>query len=366
MNLLQATPREAIDFLRGRGLDALAARRALTAAIREGAPAIARVPGIPAARLAAIERAIEIPRLAVRDRRVDPSDGFAKYLLETRDGLLVEAVRIPLLRGRFTVCLSSEAGCAMGCTFCATARMGLARRLEAWEIVAQLLAVRDEAPGRVTGAVFMGMGEPLDNYDEVARACAILEDDGGLAIAKRAITISSVGLVPAIERFAAEARRERLAFSLVTAIEEKRRGLVPLARRHDLASVKRALLAVLRSGAKQKRILVVLLMIGGVTTTEEDARAAVGFLADLPCWIDLIDVNDSAGGLAPPGPEERARFIEILREAGHPIQVRYSGGQKIEAGCGMLAATRAGGREVPLVAGVLPHPREGAGPLPVV
>jgi 23S rRNA (adenine2503-C2)-methyltransferase len=229
-------------------------------------------------------------------------------------------------------------------------------------MVGQLLAVRDEAPGPVTGAVFMGMGEPLDNYDRVVRACEILEDDGGLAIAKRAITLSTVGLVPAIERFAREGRRERLAFSLVTAIEEKRRELVPLARRHDLAAVKQALRSALASG-RRKRILVALVLIGGVTTTEADARAAVEFLRDLPCWIDLIDVNDASGALRPPEAGERARFIEILRGAGHPIQVRYSGGREIAAGCGMLAATRQGGREAALVAGVLPHPRDGAGPV---
>jgi 23S rRNA (adenine2503-C2)-methyltransferase len=364
MNVLDTTPEEALAFLRGRGLDGITARRALTGLVREGAEAIGRVPGLSPARAAEVALAVERPRLEIRDRRVDPRDGFVKYLFATRDGLLVEAVRIPLLGGKFTVCLSSEAGCAMGCTFCATARMGLVRRLEAWEIAAQLVAVRDEAPGRVTGAVFMGMGEPLDNYDAVARACAVLEDQGGLAIAKRAVTISTVGLVPGIDRFAAEGRRERLAFSLVTAIEEKRRALVPLARRYDLAAVRGALERVLAGPGKQRRILVALVLIAGVTTTEEDARAAVAFLRDLPCWIDLIDVNDAGGGLARPAEEERSRFIAALREAGHPIQVRYSGGQTIEAGCGMLAATRAGGREAAPIAGILPHPREGAGPVP--
>lgn len=363
LNLIDLEPEKAILALRGVGLDALVARRALSACVREGPAALARVRGVPEGRRARLERELEVPRLRVVERRVDPRDGFAKYLLETRDGLTVEAVRIPLLGGKFTVCVSSEAGCAMGCSFCATARLGLRRRLEPWEMVAQVLAVRDEAPGRVSGAVFMGMGEPLDNYDAVARACAVLEDDGGLAIPRRAVTISTVGLVPAIERFAAEGRRERLAFSLVTAVEGKRRDLVPLARRYDLAAVKAALRRVLAGRGRQRRILVAFVLIGGLTTTEADARAAVEFLRDLPCWIDLIDVNDSSGALAPPAPAERARFIGILREAGHPIQVRYSGGQAIEAGCGMLAATRTGGREAAPVAGVLPHPRDGAGPV---
>jgi 23S rRNA (adenine2503-C2)-methyltransferase len=362
VNVLDTPPDEALARLRGYGLAPVAARRALSAAVLGGPAALAGVEGISNRARAALARDLRAPRLRLLDRRVDPADGFAKYLFGTHDGHAVETVRIPLLGGKFTVCLSTEAGCAMGCGFCATARLGLRRRLEAWEIVAQLLVVRDEAPGRISGAVLMGMGEPLDNWPAVARALDVLEDPCALAIAKRSITVSTVGLVPGIERFARERRRERLAFSLVTAIEEKRRALVPLARRYDLAAIKGALREVLATG-RHRRILVAFVLIGGLTATEADARAAVEFLRDLPCWIDLIDVNDATGAARPPDPDERARFIEILARAGHPIQVRYSGGRAIEAGCGMLAATRTGGREATLEAGVLPHPREGAGPL---
>src|SRR5947199_8928578 len=130
--------------------------------------------------------------LEIVERATEPSDGFVKYLFRLHDGAVAEAVRIPLeVEGRFTICLSSQAGCAMGCTFCATGRMGLTRNLEAWEIVAQFIGVRDETPGIVTGAVFQGQGEPLHNYAEVIRAAEILSHPCGGRITSKAITIST-------------------------------------------------------------------------------------------------------------------------------------------------------------------------------
>ncbi len=369
LNLIERPPAETAVRLRALGLDALVARRVMAERVREGRPTLGRVRGLAASRRAAVEAAVAVPRLEVIDRRVDPADGFAKYLLRLPDGPAVEAVRIPLLkptpdgRPRFSVCLSSEAGCGMGCGFCRTGRLGLARRLEPWEIVAQALAIRDEAPGRVAGAVFMGQGEPFDNPDAVRIATDVLSHPDGLGLSRRAITVSTVGVVPEIRRFARERRRERLAISLVTADEARRRALVPLARRdgHDLASLRSALDEVVQ--ATGRRVLVVLVLIGGVTTTEADARADVEFLQGLPCWIDLIDVNDPDGRYHPPDPDERERFVRALRETGHPIQVRYTGGKAIGAACGLLATTAEGGAPAPAGLTILPHPRPGAGPV---
>ncbi|MBL8942843.1 MAG: radical SAM protein, partial [Myxococcales bacterium] len=145
---------------------------------------------------AAVASLLRHERVAIVERAVDPGDGFMKYLLRAADGAEFEAVRIPLHRpGRFTVCLSSQVGCAMRCDFCATGRLGLTRNLEAAEILSSFLAIRDEAPGRVTGAVFQGQGEPLHNYDEVIRAAERLRDPCGGSISGDAITISTVGLV---------------------------------------------------------------------------------------------------------------------------------------------------------------------------
>lgn len=370
LNLIAEHPDRTIERLRALGLGLKTARRVLAARVNRGEAGLGQVPEFrawTAARRAALEARFDVPRLEVLDRRVDPADGFAKYLLGLPDGLAVEAVRIPLRADRdgdqrFTVCLSSEAGCAMGCGFCATARMGRLRRLEAWEVVAQMIAVRSEAPGRVSGAVFMGMGEPFANFEAVIAALDILSHPVGLAIEGRRVTVSTTGLVPEIRRFTALGRSERLAVSLFSAVEETRRAWVPVARKHGLAELRDAIAEHCASGG---RPLVAVTLVAGVNCSDAEAAALVAFCRGLPVTIDLIDVNDATGALRPPGPEERGRYIDRLREAGRPIQVRYSGGRAIEAGCGMLAATRAGGRVAPfLPGGVLPHPRAGAGPLP--
>lgn len=372
LNLIDRPPAETLARLRAMGLTARAARFAFTEKVLRGAASLERAPDLSRAERTALNDRVAVPRLEIADRRVDLADGFTKYLFRLPDGLLVEAVRIPLKKPtglgepRFTVCLSTEAGCAMGCTFCATGRLGLLRRLEPWEIVAQAIAIRDEAPGRVAGAVLMGQGEPLDNIDATWAACDILGCPEGVGIPRKAITISTVGMVPGIRRFAEDRRRERLAFSLVTAVERKRREMVPLARRWSLAEVRSALDEVV--AATRRRVLIVFLLAGGRTTTEEDGEAAVEFLEGLPCWLDLIDINDPSGALHPPDPDERDRFFDALRRLHQPIQVRYSGGQSILAACGTLASTRQGGAPAPILdlgrgAPVVPHSGIGAGPV---
>jgi 23S rRNA (adenine2503-C2)-methyltransferase len=365
LNLIQESPERTIERLQGLGLSLKGARRAMSALVNRGEGDLERVRDVPRERRAAIERALDVPRLEVVERRVDPADGFAKYLLRLPDGRVVEAVRIPLKPGadqlqRFTVCISSEAGCAMGCGFCATARMGLERRLEPWEIVAQILAVRAEAPGRISGAVFMGMGEPFSNFDAVLAAADVLSHPVGLAIGASRITISTVGLVPEMRRFTALGRGERLALSLFSGVEETRRAWIPMAKRHGLAEVRAALAEHCAAGG---RPLVAITLIAGVNDSPAEAAAVAAFCRGLPVTIDLIDVNDRAGALRPPAEAARSAYIQGLRAAERPIQVRYSGGQAIEAGCGMLAATRSGGREALPMAGTLAHPRMGAGPV---
>ena len=367
VNLIADIPDRTVERLMPLGLSLLGARRVISARVNRGEPDLGRVRDVPHARRAAIEEAAWLPELRVIERRVDPADGFAKYLLALDDGLAVEAVRIPLMPGkdgkqRFTVCLSSEAGCGMGCGFCATARMGFERRLEPWEIVAQMIAVRREAPGRVSGAVFMGMGEPFANFDAVLLASKILSHPIGLAIESLRITLSTVGLVPQIRRFTELRRKERLAVSLFSAVEETRRRWVPIARKHDLVELRAALVEHCAAGG---RPLVAITLVAGVNTSPEEARAVAAFCRGLNVSIDLIDVNDSTGELRAPTAAERLAYIHELRAAQRPIQVRYSGGQAIEAGCGMLAATRTGGRTALPVLGSLPHPRVGAGPLPL-
>lgn len=280
----------------------------------------------------------EHARLEVVERVTDPADGFVKYLFRHPDGAVTEAVRIPLQKeGCFTVCLSSQVGCAMQCVFCATGRLGLSRNLRAWEMVSAFLTVRDEAPGRVTGAVFMGQGEPLHNYDEVIRAAQVLSDPCGGRIQGKAISISTVGLLPAIRRYTDEGHPFRLIVSLTSAVAERRRSLLPVAGRWPIEEVAEVIAehAATRSGLTT----VAWVLMHGVNTDDAEVAALRELLGDVPLRLNLIDVNDARpDGFLPPDPVERARFVDALQVLGVPIVRRYSGGKAKHAACGMLAS----------------------------
>jgi 23S rRNA (adenine2503-C2)-methyltransferase len=306
---------------------------------------IARVSTRPIARSteAAVERLTQREPLEIVERATDPSDGFVKYLFRLPDGAFVEAVRIPLdAPGRFTVCLSSQAGCAMGCTFCATGRLGLTRHLQPWEIVAQFVAVRDEAPGEVTGAVFQGQGEPLHNYAAVIRAAGILSHPCGGRIAAKAITISTVGLVPAIRRYTEERLPYRLIVSLTSAIDERRRSLLPSASAWTVEEVAAAVSEYQRCAGG--RVTIAWVVLGGINTGRDEVDALRRLFAGVPLRINLIDVNDAReDGFRRATDEELSRFRDGLRTLGVPVVRRYSGGAARNAACGMLAAVRVTG-----------------------
>ena len=301
---------------------------------------IARVPTRPIARATEVRVAklVDSAPLEILERATDPSDGFVKYLFRLRDGAVVEAVRIPLeVPGRFTICLSSQAGCAMGCTFCATGRLGLSRNLEPWEIVAQFVAVRDEAPGVVTGAVFQGQGEPLHNYDNVMRAAKILSHPCGGRIAAKSITISTVGLVPAIRRYTREQSEHKLIVSLTSAIDERRRALLPVASAWPVEEVAEAIREYQR--ASGRRVTIAWVLLGGINTGRDEVDALRRLFAGVPIRINLIDVNDARpDGFHRATPSELGEFRDALRTLGVPVVRRYSGGAAKHAACGMLAS----------------------------
>lgn len=276
--------------------------------------------------------------------RVPDADGGVRYLFQSPDGALSEAVRIPLEKpGRYTVCLSSQVGCAMQCTFCATGRLGLSRNLEAWEIIGAFCTVRDEARaegGRVTGAVFMGQGEPLHNYDAVVQAAHVLSDPCGGRIASENVSISTVGLVPQIRRYTREGHPFRLVVSLTSAIPERRRQLLPVAGRTPLAELVEALRE--RAEATRDRVTVAWVVMGGVNTDPDEVAALRGALAGVPLRLNLIDVNDGRpDGYRRATVAELERFRDELQALRVPIVRRYSVGSEQNSACGMLAARRA-------------------------
>ncbi|HYG69693.1 MAG TPA: radical SAM protein [Anaeromyxobacteraceae bacterium] len=268
---------------------------------------------------------------------VDAKDGFRKYLFALPDGPRVEAVRIPLFDTHHTVCLSSQAGCALACAFCATGRMGLTRSLKSWEIVSQLLHVRRDSTRPITGVVFMGQGEPFLNYDEVIAAAYALCDPAGFRIDARRISISTAGVVPMIRRYTAEGHKFRLCVSLNAAIPWKRRALMPVEKGFPLDE----LVDAIREHAEARgRITLEYVMISGVNVGAEDAVALGRLLRGIPVRLNPIAVNDATGRFQPPGEAEWKAFRDALAETlpGQPIVRRYSGGGDEHAACGMLAS----------------------------
>ena len=307
--------------------------------------------------LKALRAATEIPNLTVLDKQVSPQDGFAKYLFRGDGPEPFEAVRIPLLHRaedqKYIACVSSQVGCAMGCPFCYTGKMGFIRNLSAWEMVDQVLKIRDDSDHPMRGVVFMGMGEPFLNYDEVIRAARILSEPCGGAISAKAITVSTSGIVPAIRRYTAEKHPFRLVVSLTSADPQKRRELMPVEGLHPTAELMAALRE--RHQVTGKRITLAWTMISGVNTGEEDAKQLAELTRGLPVMLDLIDVNDpesrttvpvvsskrdacSTLKFIPPSPEELKAFRDALRlHLAAPVARRYSGGKDIGAACGLLA-----------------------------
>lgn len=339
MNLFGMRPADLAEHLRAHGVGVREgeARRIVAHAVAHGRDGFPSARPVPRAVEAAVDRLVDRRRLEIVERATDPSDGFVKYLFRLDDGLLVEAVRIPLeVEGRFTICLSTQAGCAMGCDFCATGRLGLLRSLEPWEIVAQFVGVRDEAPGDVTGAVFQGQGEPLHNYASVMRAAEILADPCGGRIAAKSITISTVGLVPAIRRFALERRPYRLIVSMTSAVDARRRALLPVAGGWSVAELAEAVRDYQRAAGG--RVTIAWVVLGGINTGADEVEALRTLFAGVPLRLNLIDVNDARpDGYRRATDEELSAFRDHLRTLGIPVVRRYSGGAARHAACGMLA-----------------------------
>jgi 23S rRNA (adenine2503-C2)-methyltransferase len=327
------------------GVSLRLARQLQVAAVRRGALPMA-LPSTSTRLLDKVRAATVLPCLTLVETRTSARDGFTKYLFRGDGPGLFETVRIPLLHRaddpKYVVCVSSQVGCAMGCAFCATGRMGSRRDLAAWEMVDQVCQVTADAPHPVRGVVFMGMGEPLLNYDRVMRAARILCEPCGMAIAAKAITVSTVGIVPGIRRFTAERQPYRLVVSLTSADPVRRRKLMPAEATHPISE----LLPALRDyhQATGRRIVLAWTLIAGVNTRAEDARTLAELMRGLPVKLDLIDVNDSTGRFLPPSRAELDAFRDALTtHLGAPVGRRYSGGSDIHAACGMLAGLKAEG-----------------------
>ena len=321
------------------GVSLRLARRLQAAAIRRD-EIPASLPEVSGKLLEQISEGTRLSRLVQLDKKTSARDGFAKYLFRGEGPEPFEAVRIPLLHRagaeKAIVCVSSQVGCAMGCAFCATGRMGFVRNLAALEMVDQVIRIQADSPQPVRGVVFMGMGEPLLNYEAVVRAARILSEPCGMAISAKAISLSTAGVVEGIRRFAADRLPFRLIVSLTSADPERRRSVMPVEAAQPLPE----LMAAIREyhAVSGRRVTLAWTMISGFNTREEDAVQLAELVRGLPITLDLIDVNDATGRFYPPSPAELDAFRDALRKhLQMPVARRYSGGQDIHAACGMLA-----------------------------
>ncbi len=325
------------DWLTDRGCSPVHAASLIRGIHRDGDVALERIDSLPRTVRAALYGQLEcrLPDV-VESRRAE--DGTRKWLLRLSCGNVIEMVLIPA-RGRVTLCLSSQAGCALNCTFCRTARSGFERNLATDEIVAQLWLVRHRLQPDipVTHAVFMGMGEPLANLDAVAGAADLFRDSHAYALGRRQVTVSTAGLVPGIDRLRQRADVS-LAVSLHAPEDDLRTQLMPINARYPIDALLAACWRYAEGRPRKHKIIIEYVLLDGVNDDPECARALVRRLRGLPCTINLIPFNafPGSGYVASPEPARR-RFREILCEAGLVATTRRPRGDDIAAACGQLA-----------------------------
>ena len=310
------------------------AGRVFRAVYRDRVAGFDAIAGIPHASRKALGEALylDLPSIAAR---FDSEDGTRRYLLRFRDdGETAESVLIPST-DRVTFCVSSQIGCALGCTFCLTGQMGLIRDLSAGEIVSQVLVLQREAQQHRFSIVLMGMGEPLQNYESVVKAISILHDDYGLGVAPARMTLSTAGLVPGIERLGQERVFPNLSISLTGATNAARDALMPINRKYPIEGVMEAVRKL--PPARQSRVMFECVMIKGVTDSLEDAHELSRLLHGLRAKVNLIPLNP-----APEIPFERAeekdilRYQKILVQNGTATFIRRNRGNDVSGACGQL------------------------------
>jgi len=346
-SLLGKTSEELRNLMTGWGEPAFRGEQLYSALYRRRTRDLLTVPNLPQALREQLASTYSVGRPEV-GARFEAADGTVRYLLRLEDGRTVECVLMPedgtatrRENIRNTICLSTQAGCAVDCQFCLTAKLGLQRNLTAGEIVGQVLLVAEEhrldpatAP---VNLVFMGQGEPLLNYDNVLGAVRILADPKGLALATRRMTLSTAGIVPGIVRLGQEKIRPRLAVSLNASNDEQRTALMPINRKWPIAT----LLAACRDFplGPRERLTFEYVLLGGVNDQPADARRVVKLLSHLPARVNLIPWNPGpALGFATPEEAGVLAFQGVLRAAGLPAFIRRPRGREIYAACGQLSS----------------------------
>ena len=342
VNLLDRLPADAErtlrEFMLAQEQPAYRAGQIVQRLWKNPAPSFAEMTELPASFRETLAEHFSLPRLAIDAHQVS-RDGTQKFLFRLADGQGIETVAIPE-DGRLTLCISSQAGCALQCAFCATGKMGFQRNLAAWEIAAQVREMRLlEQPLTVTNVVFMGMGEPLMNWDNVAIALSLLNGADALGIGARHITVSTVGVLPGIVALAARPEQFRLAISIHAPSDALRRDLMPVNVKYPLADV------ITAAKKFDRRVTFEYVLLGGVNDAPEHALNLARLAKECRAFVNLIPLHP--GGMQefrPSTPERTRAFVLEVKRAGVEVAVRKSRGTDIAAACGQLRVERLGRR----------------------
>ena len=349
MDLAEFERTEIEDAVAGLGLPRFHGRQIFRWIHQRGVTNFDVMTDLPRPARVALARSFTIATPAIESRHTS-EDGTTKFLLGLADRRRIESVYIPDTPAQ-TFCVSTQVGCAMACAFCLTGRMGLVRHLSAGEIAGQarVLAHATGLAERAFNIVLMGMGEPLHNYDATMKALRMLADSQGLAVHPTRITLSTVGLLPALARLATEPVMPNIAISLHATTDDDRSRLVPLNRRYDLDALLDACRAfpVRRRG----RITFEYVLLAGVNDRPEDARRLARMLGDIKAKVNLLPLNEAPGiPFSRPSDEQVHRFAGMLAERGLRVSVRRSRGRDIRAACGQLIVegtqTRSAGQDL--------------------
>ena len=314
------------------GLPSFRAKQVVRWLYQKGARTYDEMTDLPAALRSRLADELPFVFPSVLDRQVS-SDGTRKYLIRFADGTTAETVGLPT-EDRLTTCFSTQAGCGMGCVFCATGQNGLSRSLLPGEMAWQVLVVAEDFGCRVSNAVAMGQGEPFANYDASLAALRLLNSKDGLGIGARHITLSTCGIIPGIQRFADEPEQFTLAISLHSAIQGVRDRIMPGMRRYPLDILRSACVTYAEETGRRPTYEYALMQ--GVNDDDKGLDALVAFCKGTLCHVNLIPINGTEGGFRPSDPSTVARFKQVLMENGVETSIRTPRGADIDGACGQL------------------------------
>jgi 23S rRNA (adenine2503-C2)-methyltransferase len=340
-NLLNLTPEHALlalnAFCAGEGQPAYRARQILRRLWQAPVRSFAEITELPKAFRERLEQSFEIPSLELITSQRS-TDGTEKFLFQMHDGQAIETVAIPD-DNRLTLCISSQAGCALKCAFCATGVMGFSRNLEVYEIAGQVrevnLRLAERGEGPVTNIVFMGMGEPLMNWHAVGPTLTILNSPDGIGIGARHITVSTVGVLPGIVALSERSEQFRLAISIHAPTDALRHELMPINTKYPLADVIDA------ASRFDRRVTFEYVMLGGVNDQPEHAHELARLARACKAFVNLIPLHPGgAGNFTPTSARDIRAFAEEVRAEGVEVAIRRSRGMDIAAACGQLRVER--------------------------